>query len=149
MNKLTIYHQVGVKAPLHDVYLAIASTEGVSSWWTDTRGNPQQGGELNFLFDSISLTVEVTANIRDAYIEWTVGGEQGEWLDTRICFRLQQQQDQVTVNFEHAGWREASEMLAHCSTKWAVFLLSLKDYLETGSGKPYPHDTPVNHTQFS
>ena len=145
----TIYHQVGIKAALRDVYNAIATTDGVSGWWTTTRGNPEHGGDLEFLFDDISVVAKVTANDPDRYIEWTVGGEQGEWLNTRICFRLVEQDDQVMVNFQHADWREATDMLAHCSTKWAVFLLSLKDYLETGSGRPYPDDIHINHTVFN
>ena len=28
----------------------------------------------------------------------------------------------------------------HCSTKWAVFLLSLKALLEAGKGSPNPND---------
>jgi uncharacterized protein YndB with AHSA1/START domain len=144
----TIYHQVGIKAALSDVYRAIATTDGIGHWWTRTSGNPGAGGDLEFSFDDIAVIAKVTANETDRYVEWTVGGKQGEWLNTRICFRLDEQDDQIMVNFEHAGWREATEMLAHCSTKWAVFLLSLKEYLETGSGKPYPHDTPINHTVF-
>ena len=145
----TIYHQLGIKAPLTDVYKAIATTEGVTGWWTKTSGNPETGGILEFSFDDHSVTASVTGNITDKYIEWTVGGNDGEWLGTRICFDLVEQEHQVMVNFQHADWREASEMLAHCSTKWAVFLLSLKDYLETGNGKPFPHDIPINHSAFN
>ena len=145
----TIYHQVGIKAALSDVYRAIATPEGVSGWWTRTRGVPERGGDLEFSFDDISVKAKVTAYEADKYIEWTVGGKQGEWLDTRICFELVALDDQVMVNFQHADWREATEMLAHCTTKWAVFLLSLKDYLETGTGKPYPQDTHINHTVFN
>ena len=43
------------------------------------------------------------------------------------------------------GWREETGMFAHCSTKWAVFLLSLKDLLETGKGRPAPDDVPIHH----
>ena len=145
----TIYHQVGIQAQLHDVYEAIATTQGVAGWWTMTRGNPETGGELEFCFDDVSVQVTLTDNIADKRIEWTVGGKEGEWLGTRICFDLDQQQGQVMVNFQHADWKQASEMLAHCCTKWAVFLLSLKDYLETGSGKPFPHDVHINHTVFN
>ncbi len=145
----TIYHQLGIKAPLNDVYKAIATTEGVTGWWTKTSGNPETGGNLEFSFDGHTVTAKVTGNIADKYIEWTVGGNDGEWLGTRICFDLVEQEHQVMVNFQHADWREASEMLAHCSTKWAVFLLSLKDYLETGTGKPFPHDIPINHSVFN
>ena len=145
----TIYHQVGIRAALSDVYRAIATTDGVDHWWTRTSGNPGPGGDLEFSFDDVSVIAKVTANEPHHYVEWTVGGEQGEWLNTRICFRLDAQDDQVVVNFEHTGWREPTEMLAHCSTKWAVFLLSLKEYLETGSGKPYPHDVQINHSVFN
>ncbi len=145
----TIYHQVGIKAPLSAVYAAIATPDGISGWWTRTSGDPEPGGDLDFYFDDISVMVKVTANEPDKYIEWTVGGKQGEWLDTRICFQLVARDGQVMVNFQHAGWREATEMFAHCNTKWAVFLLSLKDYLETGTGKPYPHDKHINHTVFN
>ena len=145
----TIYHQVGINASLSDVYTAIATTQGVTGWWTKTIGDPRTDGDLEFSFDGHIVKVKVTANTPGKYIEWTVGGSEGEWLDTRICFDLDEREDQVMVNFQHADWREATEMLAHCSTKWAVFLLSLKDYLETGSGKPFPHDIHINHTAFN
>ena len=144
-----IHHQVGIRAPLDDVYRAIATTEGVGHWWTRTSGDPETGGALEFAFDAVKVTARVTANEPNAYVEWTVGGTPGEWLNTRICFRLVEQGGQVLVNFSHADWRETTPMLAHCSTKWAVFLLSLKDYLENGRGSPYPHDIPINHTEYS
>jgi hypothetical protein len=27
---------------------------------------------------------------------------------------------------------------------WAIFLLSLKEFVETGKGRPHPYDMPVN-----
>jgi hypothetical protein len=30
--------------------------------------------------------------------------------------------------------------MAHCSARWAYFLLSLKGYQETGKGTPFPDD---------
>ena len=144
-----IYHQVGIKAPLNKVYNAVATTEGVTRWWTKTSGNPQPGGKLEFAFDDHIVTAVVTANTPDRYVEWTVGGDAGEWLDTRICFELDDKGDQIIVNFQHADWQQATRFMGHCSTKWAVFLLSLKDYLETGAGKPFPFDIHINHTDFS
>jgi hypothetical protein len=32
----------------------------------------------------------------------------------------------------------------HCSTKWAVFLLSLKALLETGKGAPWPTEVKLD-----
>jgi hypothetical protein len=31
----------------------------------------------------------------------------------------------------------------HCSTKWATFLLSLKDLVERSEGRPEPRDTKI------
>ena len=61
----TIYHQVGIKAPLHDVYNAIATTEGVTRWWTVTSGDAAAGGELEFSFDGHIVKVNVTDDIAD------------------------------------------------------------------------------------
>jgi uncharacterized protein YndB with AHSA1/START domain len=149
MNMATIYHQVGIKSPLKAVYQAIATPDGVSGWWTKTRGNADPRGELEFDFDGHVVKVTVTENKPGKYVEWTVGGEEGEWLNTRICFELDEREDQIMVNFQHTDWKAATTFMSHCSTKWAVFMLSLKDYLETGNGKPFPHDTAINHTDFN
>lgn len=144
-----IHHQVGIKAPLEAVYNAIATTEGVTGWWTATSGDSETGGKLEFSFNGQIVRVTVTANTPGKYVEWTVGGEQGEWLETRICFELEETENQVMVNFQHADWKAATPFLAHCSTKWAVFMLSLKEYLETGAGRPFPNDIHINHTDFN
>jgi len=145
----TIYHQVGINTSLSEVYTAIATTQGVTGWWTKTNGDPRTDGDLEFSFDGHIVAARVTANTPGKYVEWTVGGKEGEWLDTRICFDLVEADGQVMVNFQHADWREATEMFAHCCTKWAVFLLSLKDYLEIGTGRPFPDDIHINHTVFN
>ena len=44
-----------------------------------------------------------------------------------------------------AFWKEAGEFMAHCSTKWAIFLMSLKSLVETGKGAPYPNDVQISN----
>ena len=144
----TIYHQVGIRAPVDKIFNAIATLEGVSGWWTLTSGEPTLEGELTFSFGEHDVFAKVTAYEKNKHVEWTVQGEEGEWLNTRICFDLDEKQDQVMVNFQHADWKEATEFLAHCSTKWAMFLLSLKKYVETGTGMSFPDDIHINHTTF-
>ena len=48
------------------------------------------------------------------------------------------------VLFEHEGWAEPVEFMHHCSTKWAVFLLSLKDWIERSEGRPHPYDIKLH-----
>jgi hypothetical protein len=31
----------------------------------------------------------------------------------------------------------------HCSTKWATFLLSLRDFVEKAHGRPIPNDLKI------
>ena len=33
----------------------------------------------------------------------------------------------------------------HCSTKWAIFLMSLKALVETGKGQPNPADVKIDN----
>lgn len=56
-----------------------------------------------------------------------------------------EEDNQTIVLFGHRNWREAVEATAHCSMKWATFLLSLREYVETGKGKPSPHDLKIDN----
>jgi hypothetical protein len=35
--------------------------------------------------------------------------------------------------------------MSHCSTKWATFLMSMKQLVETGTGAPYPQEVRVSN----
>jgi hypothetical protein len=67
-----------------------------------------------------------------------------EWLGTTISFALEQREDWTIILFKHQGWRQPGEFMHHCSTKWVVFLLSLKSLLETGKGTPWPNETRLD-----
>ena len=140
-----IHHQIGVKTSLENAFDCVATLDGISSWWTPSTGDPKLNGSLSFNFGEDRVVAKVTGYEKNQSIEWTVVGEEGEWLDTHICFNFVESDEQVLINFEHNNWQEATSLCAHCSTKWAVFLLSLKDYLETGTGKPFPKDIQINH----
>ena len=50
----------------------------------------------------------------------------------------------ATPGYSRLGWAEPVEFLYHCSTKWAVYLLSLKALVETGTGSPSPDDVAIS-----
>jgi hypothetical protein len=66
-----------------------------------------------------------------------------EWMNTEIIFQLLYKDDQTFIMFTHANWKKPVEFMHHCSTKWAVFLLSLKALIETGKGRPAPDDVQI------
>lgn len=143
-----IYHQIGVKAEISDVYRALTTQDGLSNWWTETTGGISEGDVLTFHFGEHTVKMTITLLNTNRTVRWQCTVDSGEWKDTYVSFELLQTPEQVFINFAHTDWAAQTELCAHCNTKWAVFLLSLKDYLERGKGKPFPHDTHINHTDF-
>ncbi|WP_405875279.1 MULTISPECIES: SRPBCC domain-containing protein [unclassified Streptomyces] len=74
---------------------------------------------------------------------WEVVDGPAEWIGAHVSFDLRQEGDFTIVLFAHRGWAEPVEFMSHCSTKWAVYLLSLKQLLETGQGTPDPADLQI------
>ena len=66
------------------------------------------------------------------------------WQGTEILFELEPRDDQTFVNFSHYNWAAADDFLAHCSTKWGVFMMSMKSCIETGRGRPWPDDVHID-----
>lgn len=146
-----IMHKVGIKAPASQVYAALASTAGVAGWWTrETSGEAKLGGAVTVLFRTPAgeeigqmsfAPIQLEPNQRVTW-RFTAGPE--EWLGTEATFTLEQRGERTILIFGHRNWREASEFMAHCSMKWATFLLSLKQLVETGEGRPAPHDLKID-----
>ena len=139
-----IRHRVAISAPLDNVYEAVATKEGISEWWTrdGVRGESSEGSKLQFFFGQPqpAAVMEVTRLGRDGHVSWGCIEGEDEWVGTRLSFDLTSKDDETVVLFTHADWRSPSEFMAHCSARWAYFLLSLKSYVETGKGTPFPDD---------
>jgi len=75
---------------------------------------------------------------------WRVTDGPEEWVGTDIDFRLSEEDDYTIVKFGHRNWREEVDFMGHCSTKWSTFLLSLRDLVETGKGRPAPYDLKID-----
>ena len=149
---MDIVHRIGVKAPASKVYDALASVDGLARWWTrDTTGDSKVGGDLTFMFHTPDggeiggFTMRVLELEPQQRVRWRVKDGPPEWVGTDIEFLLSQQDGHTIVMFGHRRWREEVEFTAHCSTKWATFLLSLRDLVETGKGQPSPGDVKIGN----
>lgn len=147
-----IIHRIGIKATPGKVYKALSTIEGLAHWWTEeTAGDEVIGGKIRFTFRTAEgaikgeMLMEVKELDEAQRVSWKCVDGPEEWVGTDITFDLSQQDDQTIILFAHRNWREAIEFTAHCSTKWAVFLLSLRDYVETGKGKPSPDDLKIDN----
>ena len=134
-----ILHRVGVAAPPQAVLSALTTLEGLQGWWVSSIEGAAGKGET-FAFRANQLHVVEAGPHR---VIWRYSGPATEWVGTLIEFRLEWRDIQTLVLFKHEGWKEPVEFMHHCSTKWAVFLLSLKDWVETGAGRPEPRDTRI------
>lgn len=147
---MDIVHRVGIKAPPSKVYAALATIDGLSGWWTkDTSGTSKVGDTIKFVFhkpDGSELggfDMDVRELVPGKSVRWRVKEGPPEWVGTEINFTLSQNDDYTIVLFGHRNWREWTEFMSHCSTKWATFLLSLRDYVEKGRGSPSPNDLQI------
>jgi hypothetical protein len=137
-----ILHRIGIGAPADKVFDTLTTLSGNRVWWDSTAtGDAGKGGILTFFK---SHDMKVVEAIPGELVKWKVVRGSPEWMDTEITFQLVRKQDQTFVLFKHAGWREPVEFMHHCSTRWGIFLAcSLKPLLETGTGRPAPHDVKV------
>jgi uncharacterized protein YndB with AHSA1/START domain len=145
-----ILHRVGIKSSSDEVYKALTTREGLAAWWTsNTQGEGKAGGTLKFRFSAGGSeiggfdmkVVEVHPAKR---VLWQVADGPQEWIGTKISFDLKQAGDHAIVLFKHQGWKEPVEFMHHCSTKWAIYLMSLKSLVETRKGNPNPNDTHIS-----
>lgn len=149
---IDILHRVGIKAPASKVYSALSTVDGVAGWWTrETTGTSEPGGNIDVLFSTPDgerlggMNIAVVALEADREVRWRFTAGPEEWIGTEATFRLFEDGDFTIVRFAHSKWREAVEFTEHCSTKWATFLMSLKQLVETGTGRPAPNDVWIGN----
>ncbi|KQS30725.1 SRPBCC domain-containing protein [Dyadobacter sp. Leaf189] len=142
-----ILHRIGIKAPIQNVYQALTTNAGLAGWWTtDTKGEGDQVGSiLEFRFGAGGFDMKVKELVAPTRVVWEVTDGPAEWLPTMISFDLREEGEYIILIFKHMNWQEPVEFMHHCSTKWAIFLMSLKSLLETGEGSPNPVDVKIDN----
>lgn len=141
-----ILHRIGVTGSPDAVYAALTTVEGLAGWWTeDTDGDAGVGGVVRFRFVPGGFDMKVLESKAAERVLWEVVDGPEEWVGTRVSFDLSQEEGFTIVLFRHEGWEEPVEFMYHCSTKWAIYLMSLKKMVETGKGEPSPHDVRISN----
>lgn len=136
-----IRHRVGIDATAKKVFEALSTTNGLKNWWTsNTTGKTSAGSMLNFGF----CEMKVMKSKPGALVQWKCKSGPKEWVGTEVIFKLVSKDKQTFVKFRHSKWKKPVELMYHCSTKWAVFLMSLKSLLESGKGQPAPQDVKIH-----
>jgi hypothetical protein len=123
----------------------------VASWWvSDTEGDVDTDGVVvRFRFGGApapgGFDIKVLETTPGELVLWKVVQGPDEWVGTHIRFDLKVEDDFTIVLFGHLDWKEPKEFMSHCSMKWATFLMSLKQLVETGTGAPSPRDVQISN----
>lgn len=140
-----ILHRVGIRSSADKVFKALSEERGLAGWWTeDVKASPEVGVVNQFRFGDKGFNhMKVVELLPGKRVAWQCVDGAKEWIGTEITFDLKEQQGTTLVLFAQRGWREQVEFMHYCSTKWAIYLMSLKSLCETGVGKPFPRDVDI------
>ncbi len=140
-----IVHKISVSASAADVYQKIATIEGLKEWWTEnTEGESKESGSISFKFPETGPVVEVLELMDQEFIKWKCTDGPEEWINTVFTFELEEKDGVTEVLFAHLAWEDQTDFFAHCNTKWATFMLSLKEVCEGKKGHAFPNDIPID-----
>lgn len=134
-------NQVLIGASPARVFEVLTSAADYKAWWAPASGSAAEGGELTITFDSIDapLVIRVT-QASPGTVAWDVLACDflPDWVGTRPVFTLEAAGDGgCELRFRHEGLSPALDCYQMCQAGWNQYLPSLRDHVETGTGKPF------------
>ncbi|MBW0433736.1 SRPBCC family protein [Leptospira yasudae] len=150
-----IYHKVGIRAGANEVVQALTTQTGLANWWTRQVEGAFSGGvsavgeAIRFTFGEKGFFDMKVQESTPARVLWECVNGPEDWVGSHVDFNLRagtapDGAAMTLIHFRHQDWKTESEFTAHCSMKWAVFLLSLKSLIENGKGQPAPDDIKID-----
>jgi len=134
-----IFHDFPIKASRSRVFQAVATPEGLDSWWTKrSSGEPAENAEYDLWFaPKYHWRAVVSSVTPDTEFELKLTNAQEDWQGTRVGFLLEETDGVTKVRFHHTGWPEANDHYRGSSFCWAMYLRLLTRYVERGEVVPY------------
>lgn len=135
----SIYHDLGINAPLKKVYEAITNPKHLVNWWPlKCEGKPMEGVVYNFFFaPEYDWYGEVIKAETDKAFHIKMTKSDPDWDPTSFGFDLQVNNSAVQVHFWHIGWPACNAHFRRSSFCWAMLLNGLKNYVEKGIVVPF------------
>jgi uncharacterized protein YndB with AHSA1/START domain len=134
--------EVVIEADPERVYRAITDQAGLAGWWTpEVVAEARVGAVADFTFTGgpagrFTIKMEVAALEPGHAVAWNVRQGAPDWAATRVTWDLSPADSGTRVRFGHRNFASAEGSLASAAYAWAWYLASLKDYVETGAGRP-------------
>ncbi|MHB1155967.1 MAG: SRPBCC family protein [Phycisphaerales bacterium] len=152
---LDIVHRIEIDAERGKVFEALSRQSGLAGWWTtDVRAETHVGGICKFRFGAGGgADMEVLEVQAPHLLRWRCAAGPTAWVNTTIIFRLGLKESTASaagttvLRFTQRGFAAENDDYAHANTKWAIYLLSLKQLVETGRGAPWPNDVKIGRVR--
>ncbi|GAB3808960.1 hypothetical protein GCM10028798_35940 [Humibacter antri] len=118
----------------------------VSGWWGRITGSTTSvGDEFVYVVPGLHYSGFRVTELEPARrIAWLVTGsyldfvdDQQEWNGSTVRFDIRDAGGSTEIVFTHEGLRPEGECYGACSNAWSMYVrLSLKEFIETGEGRP-------------
>ena len=134
-----ILNDFPIKAPIADVFQAVAMPQGLDQWWTKhSAGRPILNTEYELGFGpGFEWRARVTRCSPPTSFEVELTQAGADWVGTRVGFQLEPAGDMTQVRFHHIGWPESNEHFRISCYCWPMYLRILRRYLEHGESVAY------------
>lgn len=141
-----VKHQVGIDGTLEKVFSTLTTHAGLAGWWASSaKVSPEIGGKIALTFDKLTtLYFEYQNILENETVAMLCTQGPGSWKGSVLLFELIQASDQVYLTLTHTNDASSEDDFLYFSTKWTCYLLSLRDFVETGKGRPYPNDIKIH-----
>jgi hypothetical protein len=133
-----ILHVVDVPAPPGDVYEAIEGPDGLSRWWTTKVSETDGVITFSFVPDVFDPQMRVEQRVAPSTVAWTCVGGAEQWAGASIRFDVRPHEGGSRLTFRQGyGVELDDDSFGIYNFNWGYYLQSLREYCESGTGKPF------------
>lgn len=142
-----VEHRVGIRGNVSEIYRALFDPDELPRWWASTAaGVPAVHETIDLDFKELArLSFSIGVLVPDQAVTLVCTSGPGPWRGSQLKFTLENAADQVFVSLIHENTDADDDDFLYFSTKWPLYLLSLRDLIETGTGRPYPNDIKIHY----
>ena len=133
----TIENTIEIAAPASSILAALTTEAGLRGWFTESATFDGKHATFTFARPEITRVVSFAVERCDArgiVLRCTAEQNNPEWRDTTLAMSVEGNH----VRLVHSGYPAKDECYERCVQGWAYFMPSLKSYVETGRGTPFP-----------
>jgi uncharacterized protein YndB with AHSA1/START domain len=136
----TIIHVTTIKKARPDVFRALTTQAGLSSWWsTEVAAEGRVGGTVRFRFlGDFHPEMEIVTLEEPAIVKWRCVAGHDNWRNNEFEFRLEEVEGGTRLMFVQTYSRELDDVqYGTYNFNWGFYLDSLRLSCEEGKGKPF------------